>query len=69
MIIHLDHKDIRLGHANLWFRIKSRVIDTLSILYNKIAVHLNYYTITLDLLHKNLLFCIKSDVIDTVSIL
>ena len=38
-------------------------------LYNKIAVHLNYYTITLDLLHKNLLFCIKSDVIDTVSIL
>ena len=32
---------------------KFEVIDSVSVLYHQIAVHLNYYTITLFLLHVN----------------
>ena len=45
---------------------KFEVIDTVSVLYDQIAVHLNYYTITLYLLHVNVLFHMKFEVIDTV---
>ena len=48
---------------------KFQVIDTVSVLYDQIAVHLNYYTITLYLLHVNVLFRIESEVIDTMSVL
>ena len=48
---------------------KFEVIDTVSVLYHQIAVHLNYYTITLYLLHVNVLFRIESEVIDTMSVL
>ena len=48
---------------------KIQVIDTVSVLYDQIAVHLNYYTITLYLLHVNVLFRIESEVIDTMSVL
>ena len=41
----------------------------MSVLYNQIAVHLNYYIITLYLLHVNALFRIESEVIDTMSVL
>ena len=51
------------------FRIKFEVLDTVSVLYDQIAVHLNYYTITLYLLHVNILFRMKFEVIDTVSVL
>ena len=47
---------------------KFEVIDTVSVLYDHIAVHLNYYTIALLLLHVNVLFCMKFEVIDTVSV-
>ena len=45
---------------------KFEVIDTVSVLYDQIAVHLNYYTITLYLLHVNVLFHMEFEVIDTV---
>ena len=48
---------------------KCEVIDTVSVLYDHIAVHLNYYTLALLLLHVNVLFCMKFEVIDTVSVL
>ena len=48
---------------------KFEVFDTVSVLYDHIAVHLNYYTIALLLLHVNVLFCMKFEVIDTVSVL
>ena len=48
---------------------KFEVIDTVSVLYDHIAVHLNYDTITLYLLHVNVLFRIESEVIDTMSAL
>ena len=38
---------------------KFEVIDTVSVLYDKIAVHLNYYTFALYLLHVNVLFRMK----------
>ena len=39
---------------------KFQVIDTVSVLYDQIAVHLSYYTIALYLLHVNVLFRIES---------
>ena len=45
---------------------KFEVIDTVSVLYDHIAVHLNYYTLALLLLHVNVLFRMKFEVIDTV---
>ena len=47
---------------------KFEVIDTVSVLYDHIAVHLNYYTLAFNLLllHINVLFRMKFEVIDTV---
>ena len=47
---------------------KFEVIDTVSVLYDHIAVHLNYYTLALLLLHVNVLCNVrmKFEVIDTV---
>ena len=42
-----------LLHVNVLFRMKFEVIDSVSVMYDQIAVHLNYYTFALYLLHVN----------------